>query len=70
MGVQVAAVEDRVLGTVLNFDLSRAESRWALLPMSPRQALRIRLQALGGAIATGAASYAILRILAALYAPR
>jgi hypothetical protein len=70
MGTQFAMVEARASAGVPNFDVSRGESRWAVLPLSPGQALRIRFQALAGAIATGAASYAILRILAALYAPR
>ena len=70
MGSQLATVESRALGRVLDRNPTRTRKGLDLMPVSAPQALRIRLHALAGAVATGAASYLVLRVLEALYGRR
>jgi hypothetical protein len=70
MGCQLTTVESRALGSLPDHSPARTKNRLKWVPVSAPQALRIRLHALAGALATGAASYVVLRVLQALYGRR
>ena len=70
MGCQLATIESRALGGLPDRSPAGMRKGPGLMPVSVPQALRIRLHALAGAVATGAASYLVLRVLEALYGRR
>ena len=71
MGCQLTTVESRAYdGRIPDRNPARSKKGLELMRVSAPQAVRIRLHALAGALATGAASYLVFRVLEALYGRR